>query len=72
MYIADLGNACQAQVVGNLTAMAQPTILQSVVVTPTVMGMPAYALQERQPTCGYSGSGRTTKVYLGHLAPSLW
>ncbi|HNJ32170.1 MAG TPA: T9SS type A sorting domain-containing protein, partial [Bacteroidia bacterium] len=42
VYIAD-GNACQAQVVGNLTAISTAPPSQSVVVTPTIIGMPAYA-----------------------------
>ncbi|HQW18850.1 MAG TPA: hypothetical protein PKZ48_12140, partial [Bacteroidia bacterium] len=42
IYAAD-GNACQAQIVGNLTAISTAPPSQSVVVTPTIIGMPAYA-----------------------------
>ncbi len=42
VYAAD-GNACQAQIVGNLTAISTAPPSQSVVVTPTIIGMPAYA-----------------------------
>ena len=42
IYAAD-GNACQAQITGNLTAISTAPPSQSVVVTPTIIGMPAYA-----------------------------
>jgi len=42
VYVSD-GNACQAQIVGNLTAISTAPPSQSVVVTPTIIGMPAYA-----------------------------
>ena len=42
VYASD-GNGCQAQIVGNLTAISTAPPSQSVVVTPTIIGMPAYA-----------------------------
>ncbi|MEI2758857.1 MAG: GEVED domain-containing protein [Bacteroidia bacterium] len=42
VYVSD-GNGCQAQIVGNLTAISTAPPSQSVVVTPTIIGMPAYA-----------------------------